>query len=677
MINQENLPEIMKKDALWCVCKFGDKGKIPFNAKTVNGENCCMAKTNDRETFTDFETAFACYQYWTFDGLGMGIFNGFCAIDIDDCIQDGSPSDMARDIFEEMNSYTEISPSGEGIHIVFKVKDFQYDRNKYYIMNNKIGLEIYIPDVTNKYVTITGDVLGNNEVIVANEALQKILDKYMLRDVPVAETTSNTSSDSDDTLRYLEIGLKKDKKLIRYWKGYRNNTSESQNDLGFMRKLMYWCNNDKDKAIQVFLASPYAKQKDESHKKKIQREDYLQVTANTAWSERTAAKDYAEKFQYHVSKEENKNSPVNQYNTPLISAVELQQMELPPTQYLVEDILPEGTCILVAPPKIGKSWFVLDMGMSIALGKEFLGKQTHAVGVLYFALEDSNRRLQDRMNKVISYNSPPPSNFYFQTEAPTLDNSEFLNLLENYIKTTDIKLVIIDTLQKIRRQEKSHGSAYQQDYQDVGELKRFADKHNISIFLVHHTRKMKDDDPYNMISGTNGIMGAADTAFIITKTKRTDENAVMNITGRDVEQNDFVIHFDTLCFRWRMSGTLDEINTQEEKSRYENNPIVLTIISLLKHDENHQWTGISKNLKSEAEKLGYKLPHTPQKLKEEVENLSRLLFRYDKIIYKPRSNGNAGVIHHFEYYDLPDYTPKEDIFSDDRMFDEDDIECDF
>lgn len=668
---KQNIPETMREHALWCVWKFDEnKSKLPFDAKTGN-----MARTNDKGTFADFKTAYACYEKGGYEGLGMGIFDGFCAIDIDHCIQADGPTDMARDIVKEMNSYTEISPSGEGIRIIFKVKNFKYD-NKYYIMKRKLGLEIYVQGVTSKYVTITGNQLGNDDVNMAENSLQKILDRYMLRDYPIAQSTKTAIH--DDTINYLEIGLQKDKKLLEYWNGHRvEGKSESENDFGFFRKLMYWCNNDKDKAMQAFCASPYAVQKDESHKKKMERVDYMQNTVNSAYSERTAAQDYTEKYQKCKPKEESIKSILNQYNSPLISATELQQMNLPPIKYLVDDILPEGTCILVAPPKIGKSWFVLDMGMSIAAGKKFLGKQTHAVGVLYFALEDSNKRLQDRMNKVIG-NDSPPTNFYFQTKAPTLDNRGFLDLMEHYIKTEDIKLVIIDTLQKIRRQEKSYGSSYQQDYQDVGELKQFADEHNISIFLVHHTRKMKADDPFEMISGTNGIMGASDTTFVITKNKRTDENAVMNITGRDVEQNDFAIHFDTVCFRWRMAGTLDEVNMQEEKSQYDNNPIVLTISSLLKHEENHQWSGNSKEIISEAQKLGITISHTSQQIRKEIEKLTFLLFRYDGIVYKPRTNGTGGPIHHFEYHNLPDYTPKADIFADDDMIsDEDDEVCIF
>lgn len=679
MKNQKNIPQMMKEQALWCVWKYdGSHGKIPYSAITGY-----KAKTNDKNTFTNFQTAYNYYENKGYDGLGMGIFNGFCAIDIDHCINNGTLSDMAKDIINEMNSYTEISPSGEGIRIIFKTENFVYAKDKYYTMNNKRGLEVYVSGATNKYVTITGNLYKNCDVTVATDSLQKILDKYMLRDTKntdAKDTENLTAPIQSDDKDYLKIGLEKDKKFKSLWNGNRNSEkSESQNDLAFFSKLMYWCNNDIDKVRKAFFESPYVATKDEAHRKKIERDDYIRNTIDTARSNRTAIQDnqdYLSKRHQYSDKTEKKKTVTNKNIPSLISATELHNMDLPPINYLIEDILAEGTSILVAPPKIGKSWFVLDMGLSIAAGKPFLGKETHSVGVLYFALEDSNRRLQDRMDKVLGLSSPP-ANFYFQTQAPTLDNGELINLLKMYIEKCDIKLIIIDTLQKIRRQERTSKSSYQSDYQDIGELKQFADEHNLSIFLVHHTRKMKDDDPYNMISGTNGIMGAADTAYVITKNKRSSENAVMNITGRDIEQNDFMICFDSMRFRWRMSGTLDEFTEQEEKRQYESNPIVQAISVLLRQSENHQWKGNSLSLINMARENGIEIQDTPQTVGRELKKLENLLLRYDNIIYKSSPNGNAGKIHHFSY-SLPDYTPDiANTICQNTLYDKDDEECTF
>lgn len=160
----------------------------------------------------------------------------------------------------------------------------------------------------------------------------------------------------------------------------------------------------------------------------------------------------------------------------------------------------EGTSIISAASKAGKSWFVLDMGLKIAAGKSFFNKQTKQAGVLYLALEDTKKRLQDRMNKVLNGN-PPPELFYFATRAPTLENG-LLEVFKNHMKEhPETKLIIIDTLQKIRASASHREGTYQQDYREMGQVKEFMDEQGVSVLFVHHNRKMKDnDDPYNMIS---------------------------------------------------------------------------------------------------------------------------------------------------------------------------------
>lgn len=635
MTNVEGISKVMKEQALWCVWKFDTKrGKIPYSPKTK-----LPAKTNDITTFVDFETAVKFYQEGNFDGLGMGIFNGFCAIDIDNCIQNGHASEMATKIWEEMKSYTEISPSGNGIHIIFRTEDFKYDKTKYRIMNNQLGLEIYVSGATNKYVTITGDTIPSYDtVVMADEALQRVLDQYMVR-------TSATGNivlpyKVEPSTDFFHIGLKKDNILKKYWGGYRDpKRTESQNDFIFIQNLMDCCNNDPNLVLQLFLQSPYAAQKDEEHTKKMMRKDYLPRTIQSVISNRTAAAYFG-----------NLNGPQTIAKSSFISAAQLQEMEFPPVQYLIEDILPEGTSILAAAPKIGKSWFALDMGLCIAMGQPFLGKETHPASVLYLGMEDGYSRLQGRINQLTS---EAPSNFYLHTEAPTLDNG-FIDFLKDAIEQINPKLIIIDTLQTVRSQMDSGKSSYQKDYQEMRALKNFADANKVSIFLVHHTRKQKDDDPYNMISGTNGIMGAADTIFVMTKAKRSDENATLSVTGRDIEQNDYIIHFDKQSCHWKLIGSQVEVSAQEEKNQYQNNPLVSTIKKLLKNSPDQKWVGTASNLITVGKRLGYTLPQTPQQVGRELKKLKPLLYQYDFILYEALPNGNAGKRHSFQYHN---YSP--------------------
>lgn len=152
------------------------------------------------------------------------------------------------------------------------------------------------------------------------------------------------------------------------------------------------------------------------------------------------------------------------------TAPDLQKANLPPVKFLVEGTLPEGTSLLTAASKISKSWLVLDLGLCNAAGARFLGHATNQCGVLYLALEDSLNRLQDRMNKVLN-GKPAPSQFYFATEAPKLDNG-LLDTLDDHLKKyPDTKLIIIDTLQKVRGQALPRESGYAQDYREMETIK--------------------------------------------------------------------------------------------------------------------------------------------------------------------------------------------------------------
>ncbi len=345
----------------------------------------------------------------------------------------------------------------------------------------------------------------------------------------------------------------------------------------------------------------------------------------------------------------------------IISALELQKADLPPIQFLIEGILPVGTSLITAAPKIGKSWMVLDLGLCIAAGKPFMEHPTHQCGVLYLALEDSLSRLQERMNSILK-GEAAPKQFYFVTEAPKLDNG-LLDMLEGYFrKHPDIKLVIIDTLQKIRGQALPRESAYAQDYREMETLKAFFDKRGISSKFVHHVRKMGDDnDPFNMISGTNGIMGAADTAWVITK-KRLDQEATLHITGRDVEQSDTIITFDRGDHRWKPVGPAALIDAQRAEMQYESSPVVKTIRELLRQSKDGEWKGTAKDLLAEGKRICKRpISISAQKLGYELRELDAQLLERDGIVHQKASHGNAGNKHHFFFQHWTDEADQQEL----------------
>ena len=205
-----------------------------------------------------------------------------------------------------------------------------------------------------------------------------------------------------------------------------------------------------------------------------------------------------------------------------VTARELQLKDIPSVRFIVDGLIPAGLSILASPPKYGKSWLVLDLCLSVASGKRFLGCSTNRSGCLYLALEDSERRLKARMDKLL-YSRPAPEGFYFATEAHTLDDG-LLDELEAFLAAhSGVKLLVLDTYQRVRGAAQGREGAYSADYRETGALKAFADRHNVALLLVHHLRKMRDDgDPFAMISGTTGISGAADTMLVLSRERRSD-----------------------------------------------------------------------------------------------------------------------------------------------------------
>lgn len=331
-----------------------------------------------------------------------------------------------------------------------------------------------------------------------------------------------------------------------------------------------------------------------------------------------------------------------------LSAAELDKTILPDTKFLVEVMLPEGSTIISAPSKAGKSWLVLDMGLSIASGTTVLGFQANKTGVLYLALEDSWTRLQKRMRLILGSN-PAPKNLYFMTEFETLDEGFFEHLDEELKAHPEISVVIIDTLQKIRGQALPRETAYAQDYREMGAIKKFMDERHISPIMVHHTRKMRDDcDPFNMISGTNGIMGAFDTSMTLIKEKRTDENAVLSITGRDVEQRTDIVSFNKAIHRWERVGDYKTIREKELKAELESNLIAKTIKTLIEESPVKRWDGTASELMREGERITetYISPSV-KKLGHELKAFSPDLLKYCNIIMETTTHGNAGKVYHF------------------------------
>lgn len=280
----DNIPQELKINGLWCLWKKVEgKGKIPYNAS-----NDSFAKSNDKSTFNTFQTAlYNIHKYIAYNeknemlgGLGLGIFNGYSAIDIDHCIDEetGEISQMAQDIIDYCDSYTETSPSGTGIRIIIKTKTI-INKDTHYINNSSNGLEIYISENTNKFVTITGNTTKNKQIREVN--LDYILEKYMRKN------STSSSKIYGQVDKRIEKALQKDKKLIKLWNSVApgSGSNESELDLALCNKIAFYVDGDENKINEAFVSSPYFQSKDDKHKKKwLERDDYRVSTVSKSVS---------------------------------------------------------------------------------------------------------------------------------------------------------------------------------------------------------------------------------------------------------------------------------------------------------------------------------------------------------------------------------------------------------
>lgn len=269
-----------------------------------------------------------------------------------------------------------------------------------------------------------------------------------------------------------------------------------------------------------------------------------------------------------------------------ISMEELYDTAYPPRVPIVEGLIFNGTYLFVGAPKVGKSFFMAQLGYHVSMGIPLWGFPVTKGTVLYLALEDDYARLQRRLSKMFGMEGS--SNLHFATQSKAL-NQGLEEQLHKFVKEhEDARLIIIDTLQKVR-EASGDKLSYGNDYEIVTKLKRFSDQYGICLLVVHHTRKMESSDSFDMISGTNGLLGAADGAFIMQKEKRTENKAVLEVAGRDQQDQRLFLNFNREQCVWELTKSETELWKEPVDSVLESLATVVT-------NEAPEWSGSASEL---------------------------------------------------------------------------------
>lgn len=299
--------------------------------------------------------------------------------------------------------------------------------------------------------------------------------------------------------------------------------------------------------------------------------------------------------------------------------------------YIVENFLYNGTYIFAGAPKVGKSFFILQLAYCVSRGIPFMNRNVNQSDVLYLALEDTYIRLQRRIANM--FGTEDNSRLHIAVNAGSIPENNLIKQLENFLLTHGkTRLVIIDTLQKIR--EVSGDYSYSKDYSDISCLKNFADSYGICLVIVHHTRKMDDNDKFIMISGTNGIMGSADGAFVMYKNNRIENEAVIEISSRDITDEKIKVqrNKDNLCWELKETTVKHEIHELDD---------IVKIVGDFFTAENPKWEGTPSEL---VDDLGLTGKVTPSHLSRTLNiNVNELYDNY-RICYACRRTHGKRLI---------------------------------
>jgi len=311
---------------------------------------------------------------------------------------------------------------------------------------------------------------------------------------------------------------------------------------------------------------------------------------------------------------------------PTVSMNDLYENVYQSRPPIVDGLLCAGTYLLAGAPKVGKSFLVAQLAYHVSTGLKLWDYEVHKGTVLYLALEDNYQRLQERMFRMFGIEGT--DDLHFAVYAKQIGNG-LDEQLEKFLRehpTTN--LVIIDTLQKVR-EVGGDAYSYANDYEIVGKFKQFADKHNICLLLVHHTRKQPAGDKFEMISGTTGLLGCADGAFLLQKENRTDLSATLDIVGRDQADQRLYLTRDQEHLCWNLD------HAEAELWKAPADPLLEAVAGMLT-EAAPEWQGSATEL---IDKLHLEIQ--PNVLAKKLNVLAGQLFQAFRVKYE-NSHGRSG-----------------------------------
>lgn len=588
----------------WVAWKLGDtnpdtgrRRKVPINLNAQPGERN-FASTNNPRHFVAFDVAAAALERGKFGTAGIGFVftddDPYCFIDLDDCLSpSGSLTPEAAAVAELMTgTYAEVSQSGKGLHYVCIAK-----------LGNKVStgaIDIY---PHGQYCAMTGNTYGGLNPVIDKQAEVEKLAALLRRGTaaPVNPPPSVCSSSNggamalgDSELLNLARNAKNGALFSRLFdagdtSGHGNDSSRADNAL--LMLLLYWTTGDRDRVDALFRQSALMREKwDEKHyadgrtygagsiDSAFQQWDGVGFSGGTEQlGNQEHGRQVAAALLRSLPGATNRQEPEpaqpakrNPDAPQYFSFAELAAMQFPSPSWILPDILPDtGLYLLSGKPKCGKSWLALSLALSVTTGGSCLSRPVQQGRVMYLALEDTPRRFMQRMHKIQPDCLLNPAvkaafeNGMFTPTFPKIGRG-FEAAIEKAVTGAGVRLLIIDTLAKVRPIGGGNANRYDADYGAVGALKDIADKFGICVLVLHHTRKAEADDVHDTVSGTNGIAGAADGSLVLVRQRGGDGSATLAVTGRDVAEAEFGLKFKDGF--WEFVGDAAEVKASTEQN---------------------------------------------------------------------------------------------------------------
>lgn len=380
-------------------------------------------------------------------------------------------------------------------------------------------------------------------------------------------------------------------------------------------KIMFMNSKRQKESVQI---TPYRKDTSEHTKNIITSIDDIIDDVNTYDDVYEKISDYSQK------------NSVNRLETQTVT--DLLDMVYESKLALIKDLLFSGTYLLAGSPKVGKSFLVAQIAYHIANGLPLWGYDVNQGTVLYMALEDNFERLQQRITRMFGVDDVDNLHCCISCNPLSDGLEQQLEIFINEHK--DTKLIIIDTLQRVL--DVNCDYSYSKDYDVITKLKKFADRYGICMLIVHHTRKQKSEDMFDMISGTNGLLGASDGGFILRKENRMSNTATLDVSGRDQQDQKLVLMRNTNSLVWELVRVETEAS-EEHCGAFE--PLLEAIAKNVNY-VNRKWQGTAEELKL---LIGEDL--TPNLLSRKLNANSKRLLEQYHIELKRKINQGSKIIY--------------------------------